>query len=50
MLFLNKSLHNRIFNSLEETMDRVCIGLKDLESKPEYIKSMTNFPHLNVVF
>jgi hypothetical protein len=44
-----KYMYNRIFNSLEETMDRVCIGLNDLKSKPEYLKSMTFFPFLNVL-
>ena len=44
-----KYLHNRIFNSIEETMKRICLGLNDLDSKPEYVKSMTFFPHLNVV-
>lgn len=43
-----KYLHNRIFNSLDQTMDVVCMGLRDLESKPEHIESMTNFPHLNI--
>lgn len=45
-----KYLHNKIFNSLEETMDKVCFGLNDLESKPDLIKSMTFFPHLNVAY
>jgi len=45
-----KYLHNKIFNSLEETMDRVCLGLNDLISKPDYVKSMTNFPHLNIIY
>jgi hypothetical protein len=44
-----KYLHNRIFNSLDETMEKVCLGLNDLDSKPEYVKSMTFFPHLNIV-
>lgn len=43
-----KYLHNRIFNSIEETMEKICFGLNDLVSKPEYVKSMTFFPHLNV--
>jgi hypothetical protein len=45
-----KYLHNKIFNSLDETMDRVCFGLNDLESKPDYIKSMTSFPYLNIAY
>ncbi len=45
-----KYLHNKIFKSIEDTMDFVCSGLNDLALKPEYLKSMTYFPHLNVVF
>lgn len=44
-----KYLHNRIFNTIEATMDKVCKGLLDLGSKPDYVKSMTLFPYLNVV-
>ena len=44
-----KYLHNRTFNSLQETIDKVCFGLNDLSSKPKYIKSMTFFPHFNIV-
>ncbi len=44
-----KYLHNRTFNSLQETIDKVCFGLNDLSSKPNYIKSMTFFPHFNIV-
>jgi hypothetical protein len=43
-------MHNRIFDSLDETMDRVCYGLNDLTSKPEYLKSMTFFPYLNISY
>ncbi len=45
-----KYLHNRTFNSLQETIDKVCFGLNDLSSKPNYIKSMTFFPHFNIVY
>ena len=45
-----KYLHNRVFSSLDDTMDKVCIGLNDLCSKPEYIKSMTFFPYLNISY
>jgi len=43
-----KYLHNKIFNSLEETMEIVCKGLNDLFLKPDYVRSMTFFPYLNV--
>lgn len=42
-----KYLHNRIFNSIEDTMKRVCYGLNDLNKKVEKVKSMTFFPYLN---
>ncbi len=44
-----KYLHNRVFNSIKETMDRVCLGLNDLDNKPDYVKSMTSFPYLNIM-
>jgi hypothetical protein len=31
-------------------MEKVCIGLNELDSKPEYVKSMTYFPYLNIAF
>lgn len=43
-----KYLHNLVFNSLEDTMNKVEKGLKDLALKPDYVRSMTFFPHLNV--
>lgn len=43
-----KYLHNKVFNSIDDTMNVVCIGLNDLDAKPEYVKSMTSFPHLNI--
>jgi hypothetical protein len=43
-----KYLHNRVFNSLEDTMNKVVKGLKDLASKPQYVRSMTFFPHFRV--
>lgn len=45
-----KYLHNKIFNSIEDTMEKVCVGLNDLDLKPDYVKSMTNFPHLNITY
>lgn len=45
-----KYLHNKIFNSLDETMDKVCFGLQDLMQKPDYVKSMTSFPHLIIAY
>lgn len=44
-----KYLINRVFNSINETMDKVCAALIDLDSKADYVKSMTLFPHLNII-
>jgi transposase len=45
-----KYLHNRIFNSIKETINRVSDGISDLQSKPNIIKSMTSFPYLNIIY
>ena len=45
-----KHLHNKIFDSLAETMEVVCRGINELNEKPEYVKSMTLFPYLNIRF
>jgi transposase len=45
-----KYLHNKIYDTLEETMDKVCMGLIDLASKSDYVKSMTFFPYLNISY
>ena len=45
-----KHLHNKIFDSLAETMEVVCRGINELNEKPEYVKSMTLFPYLNIIF
>lgn len=44
-----KYLHNHIFASLDETMDKVSNGIRELSLKTELIKSMTLFPFLNVL-
>jgi transposase len=43
-----KYLSNKIFNSLNITMDKVCNGIQDLALKPDYVKSLTFFPYLNI--
>lgn len=45
-----KNLHNKIFNSIDETEENVCIGLNKLESNPERVKSLTYFPYLNIIY
>lgn len=43
-----KYLHNKIFSSLKETINRVSNGIRELSSKNELIKSMTLFSYLNI--
>jgi transposase len=43
-----KYLSNKIFNSINITMDKVCKGIQDLASKPDFIKSLTFFPYLHI--
>lgn len=44
-----KNLHNKIFNSIDETIEQVCKGLVNLVERPEHVKSMTFFNYLNVL-
>ncbi len=43
-----KFFANRIFNSLDDVEDTLCKGINHLAQHPEYVKSLTNFPFLNV--
>ena len=43
-----KYLHNKIFSSLKETINRVSNGIRELSLKNELIKSMTLFSYLNI--
>jgi hypothetical protein len=36
---------NLALAALDEVVDRVCDGLKQLEANPERLRSMTYFPH-----
>lgn len=44
-----KELHNECFDKIENAIDAVCKGLKRLNDNPEYLSSLTNFPHLNIL-
>ncbi len=44
-----KQLPNRAFPSLDEVIDAVCDGLRQLESDPKRLRSMTYFPHFRSV-
>jgi len=41
---------NRVFSSLDAVEDGLCEGISDLARHPEYLKSLTNFPYLNITF
>ncbi len=44
-----KEFHNKIFDSLDDTMEQVCKGLNRLYDNPDYVKSMTYFSYLNIL-
>lgn len=44
-----KYLHNRIFSSLDPLIDVLCQGLMALAVDPERLRSLTGFPHLQIV-
>lgn len=43
-----KHFYNRVFESIDAVMDRLCQGLQDLMKIPERLRSMTYFPHLRL--
>jgi len=44
-----KCFHNRVFSSLDEVIEMLCQGLTDLADDPQRLRSLTSFPHLNVL-
>ncbi|MBE3558363.1 MAG: IS630 family transposase [Ktedonobacteraceae bacterium] len=44
-----KYFHNRIFPSLDILTNILCHALNELADDPQRVKSMTNFPHLQIV-
>lgn len=42
--------YNQVFDSMSAVMDKLCLGLNELMSAPERLRSMTYFPHLRVTF
>jgi putative transposase len=44
-----KFFHNRIFSSLDILTDTLCYALNTLADDSQRVKSMTNFPHLQIV-
>jgi hypothetical protein len=43
-----KNFANRAFRDLDEVEDNLCQGLNDIAIDPERLRSMTNFPYLNI--
>ncbi len=44
----DKHFNNHIFNSLDDVESTLCAALKELDSEPERLRSMTFFPHLRI--
>jgi hypothetical protein len=45
-----KNFANKIYRGLDEGEDNLCRGLNDLAKDPDKLRSMTNFPCLNVTY
>jgi hypothetical protein len=43
-----KHFANKALQDLDEVEDNLCLGLNELARNPEKLRSMTNFPYLNV--
>jgi hypothetical protein len=43
-----KHFANKAFRGLDVVEDTLCHGLNDLAGDPEKLRSMTNFPYLNI--
>ena len=41
-----KEFANRAFGSIKAVMDALCSGIQRLIGAPDYVKSMTGFPHI----
>ncbi len=44
-----KYFHNRIFSSIESLSETLCKALNTLNDKVERLRSLTSFPHLQIV-
>ena len=44
-----KYFHNRFFSSLDQLIEVLCQGLTDLSEDTKRLRSLTGFPHLNVI-
>jgi hypothetical protein len=45
-----KNFANKACRDLDEVEDNLCRGSNDLAKDPDKLRSMTNFPYLNVTF
>ena len=45
-----KNFANKALKDLDEVEDKLCQGLNDLARNPAGLRSMTNFPYLNITF
>jgi hypothetical protein len=45
-----KHLPNKAFKSLDAVEEALCKGLRELDDDPERLRSMTNFPYLQVTY
>ena len=43
-----KYFHNKALKSLDEVENVLCTGINRLNSQPEKLKSLTNFPYMNI--
>jgi hypothetical protein len=43
-----KHFYNRIFKSLDQVEDELNLGLVELLTEPERLRSLTFFPHLRI--
>jgi transposase len=45
-----RHLPNKAFKSLDEVENSLCKGLQELYGDPDKVRSMTNFPYLQVTY
>jgi hypothetical protein len=45
-----KQFHNKVFRSMNDVEKALCTGLNNLRENHDYVRSLTNFPYLNITF
>jgi transposase len=43
-----KHFHNKAFHSMDEVEDALCLRLNKLKNNQDYVRSLTNFPYLDI--